>query len=75
MVSEHGQRHYLGEVFLAVFDGCDLCRHRVHHIHYKPYLEFKYRKEARKIMNVCWLVCFHDPIAAVIANPDHKLAD
>ena len=68
-----GMRLSSGTIF-AVFDGCDLSRHCVHYIDDQIDLEFKYRKEARKIMNVCRLVCFHDHVAAVIANPDHKPA-
>ena len=70
-----GSRSRLGSVFLAVFDGLDLDRHRVHYIYYRLHLEFKNRKDARDIMNVCWLVCLDDHVAAIFPDPDHKLMD
>ena len=65
----------LGGVFLAVFDGFELDRHRAHHIDDRLHLEFEYCKDARNIMNVIGIVCLDDHIAAVITNPDHKLVD
>jgi hypothetical protein len=65
----------LGGIFLAIFDGFELDRHRVHHIDDRLHLEFEYCKDARNIMNVGGIVCLDDHIAAVITNPDHKLVD
>jgi hypothetical protein len=41
-------------IFLAVFDGFKLDRHRVHHVDDRLYLKFEHRKDAREIMNVGW---------------------
>jgi hypothetical protein len=38
-------------------------------------LEFKGRKDARDVMNVQWLVRLDDHVAAVVADPDHKLVN
>ena len=68
-------RSRLGSVLLAVFDGLDLDRHRVHDIDDRLHLEFKNRKDAGEIMNVGWLVCLDDHVAAKVADPDHELMD
>jgi hypothetical protein len=39
-------RTRLRSVFLAVFDGFDLDRYRVHHIDYRFHFEFESRKDA-----------------------------